>query len=105
MESIEITKKILALNEKANSISSVPNRIIGYIDSLNNFKQVTVGYRSSCRTTHVTMKQFSLWKKVVKEIKLQGFEVLEENIKVPNEYASNNGGFWNEIKYTIKPLL
>ena len=77
------------------------NLIIKNIEELNNDKSLIVGYRTCCGSTHNTQKQFKIWRETLKEIEKQGIFLKSENLTVGNSYATNNGGFWNEIKYTF----
>ena len=98
-DKIEITDKILKLNQKANGISPIQNQIVEHIEELNKEKSTVIGYRSSCGTTDTTMKIYDLWKKALKEFEKQGVYLRSENLKVDNSWATLSGGFWHEIKY------
>lgn len=96
---IEITEKILNLNEKANLISSINDAIIEAIENLNKEKYFVFGYRASCGSTDRTMKVFRIWCQALKEFEKQGVFLRSENLAVGNSYATNKGGFWNEVRY------
>ena len=96
---IEITDKILKLNEKANLISSMQNEIIESIEKLNKEKSFVFGYRASCGSTDRTMKVFRIWCQALKEFEKQGVFLRAENLTVGNSYATLKGGFWNEVRY------
>lgn len=96
---IEITDKILKLNEKANFISSMQNEIIESIEKLNKEKSFVFGYRASCGSTDRTMKVFRIWCQALKEFEKQGVFLRSENLTVGNSYATLKGGFWNEVRY------
>ncbi len=98
-DKIEITDKILKLNEKANAISSMQNEIIEHIEKLNKEKSIIVGYRASCGSTDRTMKVFRIWCQALKEFEKQGVFLRSENLSVGNSYATLKGGFWNEVRY------
>jgi hypothetical protein len=98
-DKIEITDKILKLNEKANAISSMQNEIIEHIEKLNKEKSIIVGYRASCGSTDRTMKVFRIWCQALKEFEKQGVFLRSENLAVGNSYATLKGGFWNEVRY------
>ncbi len=98
-DKIEITDKISKLNEKANAISSMQNEIIEHIERLNKEKSIVFGYRASCGSTDRTMKVFRVWSQVLKEFEKQGVFLRSENLTVGNSYATNKGGFWNEVRY------
>jgi len=98
-EKIEITDKIVKLNEKANAISSMQNEIIEHIEKLNKDKSIVFGYRASCGSTDRTMKVFRIWSQVLKEFEKQGVFLRSENLTVGNSWATLKGGFWNEIRY------
>ena len=98
-DSIEITDKISKLNEKANLISSMQNEIIESIEKLNKEKSFVFGYRASCGSTDRTMKVFRIWCQALKEFEKQGVFLRSENLTVGNSYATNKGGFWNEVRY------
>ena len=98
-DKIEITDKISKLNEKANAISSMQNEIIEHIEKLNKEKSIVFGYRASCGSTDRTMKVFRIWCQALKEFEKQGVFLRSENLTVGNSYATNKGGFWNEVRY------
>lgn len=98
-DKVEITDKILKLNEKANAISSMQNEIIEHIEKLNKEKSIVFGYRASCGSTDRTMKVFRIWSQVLKEFEKQGVFLRSENLTVGNSYATLKGGFWNEVRY------
>lgn len=98
-DKIEITDKILKLNEKANGISSMQNEIIESIEKLNKEKSFVFGYRASCGSTDRTMKVFRIWCQALKEFEKQGVFLRSENLTVGNSYATLKGGFWNEVRY------
>lgn len=98
-DNIGITDKILKLNEKANLISSMQNEIIESIEKLNKEKSFVFGYRASCGSTDRTMKVFRIWLQALKEFEKQGVFLRSENLTVGNSYATNKGGFWNEVRY------
>lgn len=98
-DKIEITAKIFKLNEKANMISSMKNEIIENIEKLNKEKSFVFGYRASCGSTDRTMKVFRIWLQAIKEFEKQGVFLRSENLTVGNSYATNKGGFWNEVRY------
>ena len=96
---IDITDKILKLNQKVNLISSMHNEIIEGIEKLNKEKSFVFGYRASCGSTDRTMKIFRIWLQTLKEFEKQGVFLRSENLTVGNSYATNKGGFWNEVRY------
>lgn len=98
-DKIDITDKIVKLNEKANAISSMKNEIIEHIEKLNKDKSIVFGYRASCGSTDRTMKVFRIWSQVLKEFEKQGVFLRSENLTVGNSYATLKGGFWNEVRY------
>jgi hypothetical protein len=98
-DKIEISDKILKLNKKANAISSMQNEITEHIEKLNKEKSIVFGYRASCGSTDKTMKVFRIWCQALKEFEKQGVFLRSENLTVGNSYATNKGGFWNEVRY------
>lgn len=98
-DQIEITEEILKLNNQANLISSMQNQITDSIEKLNNEKSFVWGYRDSCGSTDKTMKVFRIWCKTVKELEKQNVFLKSKSLIVGNAYATNKGGFWNEILY------
>ena len=98
-DKIEITDKIFKLNEKANLISAMKNEIIESIEKLNKEKSIVIGYRASCGSTDRTMKVFRVWRQALREFEKQGIFLRSENLPVGNSYATNKGGFWNEVRY------
>lgn len=98
-DKIEITDKIIKLNEKANLISAIKNEIIESIEKLNKEKSIVIGYRASCGSTDRTMKVFRVWRQALREFEKQGIFIRSENLPVGNSYATNKGGFWNEVRY------
>jgi hypothetical protein len=100
---IEITAKIQKLNSSANLLDAwESNDILSSINKLNTYKEVSVGYRAQCGSTHITQKKYRLWLSVLKEIQKQNIIINVENIKQKNAYATTNGGFWFEFKYTMQ---
>lgn len=100
MQKIELTPALIRLNEQANKIYDF-DKITSYIADLNKNGWTQVGYLSSCGTTHPTLKIFRLWVKAVKLIEKQGITLTKEDIKQKNAYATTNGGFRTETKYSI----
>lgn len=98
-DKIEITEKILKLNEKANKIGSLKNEILENIDRLNKDKSLLFGYRASCGVTDPTMKTARIWALAIKEFEKQGVYLRQEHSIVGNSYATLKGGFWNETRY------
>lgn len=98
-DNIDITDKILKLNEKANLVSSIKNKITESIEELNKEKSFIFGYRASCGSIDNTMKVFRIWGQALKEFEKQNVFLRSENLTVGNSYATNKGGFWNEIRY------
>jgi len=91
------------LNEKVNALCGYPsNDIKNNIQYLLENGYVSVGYRQSCGATDRTQKIFRLWTQAVKKLKKNGINLIEEQLKVGNAYATISGGFWQEIKYSIK---
>lgn len=66
-----------------------------------NGESVEVGYRSTCGCTDQTMKDFEVFFKFVKALNAQGIFVKKTRAKHKNEYASNNGGFWDSYIFKI----
>lgn len=98
---IAITDKIIKLNEKANLISAIKNEIIESIEKLNKEKSIVIGYRASCGSTDRTMKVFRVWRQALREFEKQGIFLRSENLPIGNSYATNKGGFWNEVRYSF----
>jgi hypothetical protein len=97
---IQLTPALLALNEQANKIQDF-NKITEAIADLNKLGFADFGYLASCGTTHATQKVFRLWRKAVKLIEKQGFCIKEAAVAQKNAYATTNGGFRQQYKYTI----
>jgi hypothetical protein len=76
--------------------------ITGYLNTLIAKGSVEVGYRESCGPTHITLHTHRAWTKVVSRLRKSGFVIREENVKHKNRYATNNGGFWRSIIYTLE---
>ena len=101
---IELTDTLLGYNDKVNVILGYKaNYILGHINSINKNGKCIVGYRACCGTMHATQKAFQYWQKSIKEFKKQGINLSTENLKVGNAYATNNGGFWNDVNYYLIP--
>ena len=77
-DKIEITDKILKLNEKANLISAMKNDIIESIEKLNKQKSIVIGYRTSCGSTDRTMKVFRVWRQALIELEKQNEEQIKQ---------------------------
>jgi len=101
---MEIAEKINDLNVKSNEIIGYSsNDIRSWFNELTNKESVIVGYRGSCGSTDKTMKVYGLWIKAVKLLEKSGYKITQENINVANRNPTSAGGFWNEVKFTIKP--
>ena len=74
------------------------------VQNLLDGQAVEIGYRSSCSTTHSTMKTFEIFRNFLKALKAQGIEITETPVKHGNAYAGNNDGFWNSYIFEIKQL-
>lgn len=106
MNVIEISQtlqaKIQHADVKCNEIAGYSaNNIQCYIDKLLRDQKVEVGYRGMCGATHSTQKVFREWVKIVKALRKEGYNITEENVTHKNAYATNNGGFYNSIIYSI----
>lgn len=103
MLSEKIQTKIHLADKRLNLLVGYEaNNIKNYIDSFIKNGSIEVGYRSSCGTTHSTMKTFSEFYKVIKMLRKEGLEITEESVKHKNAYATNNGGFWNSTIFKIQ---
>jgi hypothetical protein len=98
------TKDLIeSLDTKLNAKSGWnENPIKSYVNNLLLHKRVEVGWRESCGTTDPTMHVYRAWIKVLKRLRSDGLSINEERIKHDNAYATNKGGFWNSIVYTIE---
>jgi len=66
-------------------------------------KKVKVGGRSSCGgKADPTWVSFGYWNEIVRKAVLLGYDIEVTPQKIPNRYASNNGGFWDENEYLLK---
>lgn len=102
MLSDNIKNKIRSADQKMNVIVGYnANNIEKNFDNLFKNAFVEVGYRSSCGSTHSTMKTYREFYKILKLLRKEGFEISEENVIHGNAYATNNGGFWNSIIFTL----
>lgn len=102
MLSNNIKDKIRSADQKLNVLVGYDaNNIKNNFDNLFKNGSVEVGYRSSCGSTHSTMKTYREFYKILKLIRKEGFEISEENITHGNAYATNNGGFWNSIIFKL----
>jgi hypothetical protein len=94
--------KLNELNEKVNTVAGYSaNDILQSVRSLQQTGEVIVGWRSSCGVTDRTQKMYSVWKKAIIVLEKAGIKLSQENLKVGNSYATNKGGFWHEIKYSL----
>lgn len=90
------------LDVKVGGIQGYPsNTLRQWLATLIDRGSVEVGWRESCGHTDLTLKVYREWLKIVKSLKRAGFNIVEERIKHKNGYASNNGGFWNSIIYSL----
>lgn len=98
---IIITDAILKLNEKANFVSSIQNKIIESIETLNKEKSLVFGHRTSCgrRRGHETLEVFRFWNLTLKEFQKQDIYLRSEPLVVPNSSPTLSGGFWKETRY------
>ena len=97
----------MLINEKIMSKILQADKKLGvkdlqyFIDVFNKTGSVEVGYRASCGATHITMKVFREWSKIVILMKKEGILIEETQIIHKNRYATNNGGFWNSVVFTL----
>ena len=98
----KVKQKIAKSDEKVNKIVGWDtNDISKYIDNLLKNKEVEVGYRAQCGSTHFTQKVYREFSSVIATLKKEGINIVEENKTHGNRYATNNGGFWNSIVFKI----
>lgn len=98
-----IQESIKAADERLNKKRGYPANDISFIfERLNQNGLIEVGWRESCGKTHITQEIYREWVKVVKIMRKSGIAVQEERVKHKCAYATNAGGFWNSIIYTIK---
>ena len=71
-------------------------------DSLKRFGKVEIGWRESCGRTDPTMYEKRAWDRVAKALQAEGMQINEERKKHGNAYATNKGGFWCSIMYSIE---
>jgi len=76
--------------------------LAGFINTLVKTGRVEVGWRECCGKTDSTMYQHREWVKIVSMLRKDGVVVNEEQVKHKNAYATNNGGFWNSIIYSVQ---
>ncbi len=90
------------LDAKLNAIQGyAANSLQGWLSTLLTRGWVEVGCRESCSSTHITMKIWREWVRVVARLKRDGWAVSEEAVKHGNAYAGNNGGFWNSTIFSV----
>ena len=73
------------------------------IESLQNHGSVEIGWRESCGKTDPTMHEKRAWVSVLKALRADGNEIVEERQKHGNAYATSKGGFWASIIYRCAP--
>jgi hypothetical protein len=93
-----VAKSDAMLNKK---IGYAADSIKSELDRLLTHRVVEVGWRESCGTTDFTMHVYREWVKVVKRLEKEGLKIKQERIKHGNSYATNKGGFWNSIVYSL----
>lgn len=92
-------------DEKLNKLAGwEENELNRRIQMLLVFKSVECGWRQSCGSTDRTQKIHREWLKVVKKLRLDGVEITEDKQKHQNAYATNKGGFWHSIIYSLEGL-
>lgn len=102
MLSDKIKNKIHSADQKLNVLVGYnANNIENNFNTLFKYGYVEVGYRSSCGSTHPTMKTYREFYKILKILIKEGLEVSEENVTHGNAYATNNGGFWNSTIFKL----
>lgn len=104
---------ILSLSEKIRDFASkqdfLLNKKAGYdandlranLHLLTSQGRVEVGWRETCSSTDRTAHIHRAWQKVISKIEKEGISVHREPVKHKNAYASNNGGFWQSIIYSV----
>ena len=89
---IRLTKKL------KRSITDISD----YLALLLKKGRVEVGYRQSCGYTDPTMHIYHEWAKIIKKAEKLSTNVVTENIKHGNAYATSKGGFWSSKYYIYK---
>lgn len=93
---------IISADAKLNkSAGYEANNLRTFYESLIKGGFVEVGWRESCGATHQTHRTYREWVKLIKKIREEGIIVQEQRRTHGNAYATNNGGFWNSIVYTL----
>lgn len=99
-ERIIYPKMVISITDK---IKMFGNDVLQKIQELNEGKKIEIGYRQTCgKSVDSTMLFYRIWKKVITEINKQNIYPIIRNIKQPNGWATNNGGFWNVETYALQ---
>lgn len=98
-----LASKADARASKALGFDATP--VSDWLAALRRGERVEVGWRECCGTTHPTAKVRREWLRVVKALRKGGATVAEEPVKHKNGYATNNGGFWNSVIYSMPAAL
>lgn len=101
-----IPDKVNALVDAAEArLDKLPgyigNRLRYDLDVLKSSGAVEVGYRQQCGATHVTMKAYREWVKIVAALQKNGIPIEVTPVTHGNAYATSNGGFWNSNIYKV----
>ena len=94
-----IVQQDAKLNEK---IGWDENFIASELNKLLTFRSVEIGWRQSCGSTDVTQIKYSAWSKLISKLEKEGISITQERVKHNNSYATNKGGFWQSIIFTLK---
>lgn len=78
------------------------NTLANLVEQLMTYGRIEVGWRESCRSTHITLTAAREWKKVLKCLLKCGIQIESEEVKHGNGWASKAGGFWKSIRYSMR---
>lgn len=101
-ERIIYPKFVINITEKIKKLGN-ENDVMEKLQQLQQGKIIEIGYRQTCgKSVDNTMIFYRIWNKVITEINKQNIYPIIRNIKQPNGWATNNGGFWNVETYSLQ---
>jgi hypothetical protein len=102
--SLKTEKLIASLDAQlANRLGYETAPMRNNVDILARHGLIEDGWREACGKTDPTAHIHRTWVRVITALRKDGVTITEERQKHKNAYATNHGGFWQSIIYTLHP--
>ena len=102
--SMKTEKLIVSLDAQLSKrLGYSTNPMRNHVEGLDRRGSVEVGWREACGKTDPTTYEIRAWRRILDALRKDGATITEERQKHKNAYATNHGGFWQSIVYTLQP--